>query len=340
MHTSSRLLRLPLAALAASLAGGLASGEAQVLRFPDPAAPGRLVVRMGLGDVRVTGADTTEVTLTAGALAARETTPRDDGLRRLDGGDDYAVTQEGDTITVTHGGVFGRGHGDPSAEIALVVPRATRVIIERTGPGDTALASLGGDVEVRAAIGDITLEALAGGALVEAINGDVSATFTRLADDRPVSISAVRGDVDVRVPQDARARVRFRTLRGEVLTDFPEDVLATRMERAGDHGTGSGADETARRDAERAREQARVDAERAREQAREARAAAAEAKRQAREGVSAGNVPIPPVPPMPPMPPIPPMAGGKVVTGTLNGGGPELSITTLMGDITFRKAEP
>jgi len=43
--------------------------------------------------------------------------------------------------------------------------------------------------------------------------------------------------------------------------------------------------------------------------------------------------------PVPPMPPMPPMAGGKVVAGQLNGGGVDLTITALMGDITFRKAE-
>ena len=43
--------------------------------------------------------------------------------------------------------------------------------------------------------------------------------------------------------------------------------------------------------------------------------------------------------PMPPMPPLPPMTGGKIVTGTLNGGGPEIRITTMNGDVTLRKMD-
>jgi hypothetical protein len=33
------------------------------------------------------------------------------------------------------------------------------------------------------------------------------------------------------------------------------------------------------------------------------------------------------------------MTGGKVVTGTLNGGGTEIQAATLNGDILFKKAE-
>ena len=47
-----------------------------------------------------------------------------------------------------------------------------------------------------------------------------------------------------------------------------------------------------------------------------------------------------PVAPMAPIAPLPPMTGGKVVTGMLNGGGPEIRIATMNGDVTLRKIEP
>ena len=39
------------------------------------------------------------------------------------------------------------------------------------------------------------------------------------------------------------------------------------------------------------------------------------------------------------MPAIPTMTGGKLVTGTLNGGGPEISVSTMNGDVTLRQLE-
>ena len=34
-----------------------------------------------------------------------------------------------------------------------------------------------------------------------------------------------------------------------------------------------------------------------------------------------------------------PLTGGKLVSGALNGGGPEIIITTMNGDVTLRKAK-
>ena len=34
------------------------------------------------------------------------------------------------------------------------------------------------------------------------------------------------------------------------------------------------------------------------------------------------------------------MTGGKIVTGTLNGGGAEIRIATMNGDVTLRRIEP
>lgn len=49
--------------------------------------------------------------------------------------------------------------------------------------------------------------------------------------------------------------------------------------------------------------------------------------------------PAPTVAPMPPKPAIPTISGGKLVTGTLNGGGPEISVSTMNGDVVLRKLE-
>ena len=53
------------------------------------------------------------------------------------------------------------------------------------------------------------------------------------------------------------------------------------------------------------------------------------------EGMAEGGSYIAPIPPIPPIPPI---SGGKIVSGTLNGGGPDIQIATMNGDITLRKA--
>lgn len=88
----------------------------------------------------------------------------------------------------------------------------------------------------------------------------------------------------------------------------------------------------ARRDADRQRSQA----DRERRNAPEAPAAPAAPALPA--GVASAAKPAAvPRPPMVPKVAIPTIGGGKLVTGTLNGGGPEISVATMNGDVTLRK---
>lgn len=330
-------------AIALLITAGAASwaraGE-QVLKFADPSSPGKIVIQMGLGDVQVTGADVTEVTLTSSEESSVDSEPRDDGLRRLNAGNSYGVTHEGNTITIRASGIFGAhrhfGSGAPN-DIMVQVPRGTGVKVERMGPGDIMLENLAGDVEIRAMSGDVSLVGLSGGAVIETMNGDVEATFARVADAKPISISTANGDVELRVPADSKATVRFRTLRGDMLTDFGADQLKTLTEDVVGVEGGSALSEQAQ--AEIDRELAREEARRAKEEARQAREEAKRASAASSAGTVAPVPPIPPIPPMPHFPSVPVLSGGEVIAGDLNGGGTGITVTTLSGDIVFRKAK-
>ncbi len=71
-----------------------------------------------------------------------------------------------------------------------------------------------------------------------------------------------------------------------------------------------------------------------REAAEEAAMAAHAAADAIRQGLAEAHVEISGV-----IPPLPPMTGGKVVTGTLNGGGTQIQAATLSGDIILKKDE-
>lgn len=105
--------------------------------------------------------------------------------------------------------------------------------------------------------------------------------------------------------------------------------------------------EDARREMDRARREAdrtRVEVERERNTVttrieREKAPSAPEAPRAPTTPRTARTAPVPPVPPTPPSLPVSTISGGKLVTGTLNGGGPEISVSTMNGDVTLRKRD-
>jgi hypothetical protein len=327
------------------------------LKFSDPAKPGTVRLKLMWGDVTINAADTQEVTVVSNIKPRHAAEKRPDGLRRLDSEVTYSAAEKDNVITLT----FGSDQPGPtpaSSSVTLTVPRQTSVIVSNSFGGRITVKDTAGDVEVHNMNGEITLDQISGGALVETMNGEVHATFAKVPADKPLSFSSMNGEIEVRIPGDTKANVRLRTQNGAIYTDFDEKALVTKTEAAprrrhsfsavsittNRRSTGKAGDEEWKGDVHDAvREAVRTGMEAAREAmaaAREAAEAAREGAAEAREADQEGAVdqPIPPIPPMPVV--LPSVSGGKVVSGTLNGGGPEIQITTMNGTITLRKMQP
>lgn len=322
-----------------------------VLKFSDPAKPGRIRLHAMWGDITVSGADTPEVTIVSNIKNKSAPEKRPDGLRRLDSEISYSAAEKDNVITVELGGE-GPFPTDGDASIAITAPRSTSVVIENSLGGDVTVKDLAGDAEIRCLNGEVHLKQISGSALVETMNGEIQATFAKVPEGKPLSFTSMNGEISVSVPADTKANVRLRTQNGGVYTDFDEKALVTKTEAVhgristhvrigGPHSSGKSKAEATSdsdwhaevRDAVREAARAGVEA------AHEAAEAAREAVNAAREGIAeAHGAPIPPLPPMPHV--MPSLSGGKVVSGTLNGGGPEIQIATMNGSITLRKTQP
>jgi hypothetical protein len=319
------------------------------LKFSDHTKPGKLRLRVMWGDITVTGADTQAVTIVSNIKNKQQASAKNSaGLRRLDSETTYTATEKDNVITIELGG----DSPDPSsgATLAITTPRNTSVVVENTFGGRVDVKNIEGDADIRSLNGEVTLDQIAGSALVETMNGEIHATFIKVAEGKPLSFTSMNGEVDVRIPADTKANVRLRTQNGAVLTDFDEKALITKTEAA--HGRIVKHVRISHRSADKSddsdwhddiRDAVREATEAVGEAAREAGDVAREAADAAREGVAEARgmpspAPLPPIPPIPPFPPVlPSISGGKVVSGTLNGGGPEIQIATMNGTITLRK---
>lgn len=317
------------------LSAARAEESTTAIKFSDPARPGTLKISLARGDLRIKGDDTTEVTVKSEVRAQKQV--RKDGLRVISESSSYALTEKDNVVTLD--ARSGGWTGAPS-NFRLTVPRATNIMVESSFGGDIACAGVGGDLEVKSINGEIRLDDVAGAVVVTTTNGGIHANVRELREGKPLSFTSYNGEVVLRVPAEAKANVRLRTQNGSVLTDFDEKALVTKTEtspRASSHRTvktlvspGSHPEiQQAVRDAVRASVEA----------AREIAVAAKEAAEAAKAGAAEARGEMSPMPPLPPMPPIPPMTGGQLVTGTLNGGGPEISVATMNGDVTLRQLE-
>ena len=315
------------------------------VKFSDPAKPGTLKVVVAHGDIRITGADTAEVTVKSEAKPVTQK-PRKDGLRVLTASSSYALTEIDNVVTLdalSQGWGSSGGWGG-AANFRITVPRATNIIVASSFGGDITCAGVGGDLEINSLNGEIRLEDVAGGAIISTMNGEIQASVREVHEGKSLSFASTNGEIVVRVPPDAKANVRLRTQNGSVLTDFDEKALVTKTEnaprsssrRAPKASTGNSTGIITPEVHDAIREAARAGAVAMREAAQAVREAAQAARDGAKEVTPDSPAPMPPIPPVPPLPP---MTGGKLVTGTLNGGGPEISVATMNGDVTFRQLE-
>lgn len=315
--------------------------------FSDLSKPGTLKVRVWHGEVTIRGADVKEITVKSDSAPASPT-PRKDGMRVLSASSGFVLSEKDNVATLEYGS---DGWTGGSADFEITVPRSTSIIVANSARGDFECSGISGDIDVKSMSGDVKLDEISGGALVETMNGDINVTVKALADAKPLSFTSMRGEITIRVPDSSKANIRFRTHRGVILTNFDEKALVTKtvVSHDGPHGLpkpavpakpaapadavspvkGSASSDDSDGDwhAE-VRDSIRMAAEEAAVAAREAADAIHEGLSDFHAEYESGQIP-----------PLPPMTGGKVVSGTLNGGGVGIQAATLSGDITLKKVE-
>jgi urease beta subunit len=321
------------------------------IRFSDPAKPGRLKIYVAQGDLTVRGdASSDAIAVQSKLNNPSKKTKYNDGLRVLsDTASSFLLFEKNNVAEFSNGkDSWPTGEG---ANFEITVPANTALEIQNGWNGSVKVERVTGDVEIKGLNCEVKLTDLGGGAIVETMNGEITASFAALPDKKPVSFSSMNGEVKLRVPADAKANVRFRTHNGAILTDFADDVLKTKAEDLGRTDWGTIAGQHIAMAAQIGSQVGREVTQMAREVAAEAQSAVREARAETRDRAaekaenSTGEAapapkPAPRVPHAlhPPLPPsIPAIAGGKVVSGTLNGGGIEIQVTTMNGDITLRK---
>jgi gas vesicle protein len=340
--------------------------------FSDPDEPGRFLARLMNAEVHIRGGDVDEVTVHTEAPRNAGEKPREDGMRVLSSGASFSLSEEDNVMVLDYSP---SGGWADHAEFLITVPHDTHLDIEVNIGGEILITDLTGDVFVKNLNGEISLQNHRGGAIIESMNGEIMAELAELDPEHPLSFTSMNGEIALHLPEDAEANVRFRTQNGTILTNFSDEVLVTTT-TSGRTFAPEAHEEIAEFAAEmaeeaievameiaeevreavmEAREEMEMELQEAREEMaeaerdiREAKAEMKQAEREMREAqrvaelelrearrVAAQAAPRAPRAPRPPS--IPSMAGGKVVSGTLNGGGVDLQVASMNGDIMIKK---
>lgn len=183
----------------------------------------KVVFEMDKSKVSIEGYDGDELLITA--VGVKEPPKRAEGLKPLyntavdNSGIGLAVTQENNVMRVMKASRH-------DARYTVKVPRKTAIMYEEINwnGGNLSLANIEGDVEVKLNNSSMKLTNVSGPVTANTTNGNIVVTFTDLNQQKPSSIRAINGHIDVALPANAKANVKLSTHNGEVYTDFDVDI--------------------------------------------------------------------------------------------------------------------
>src|SRR5258708_15579933 len=192
------------------------------LPFSDPSRPKSLIVDIPTGSVKITGYDGNDAVIeySGHGLGPRNRAHREDmppGMHRLDQpANTLDATQENNVVRVK-GGFWGRRN------IEIKVPKQTTLDL-KTMNGSITVEGISGEMTIDAMNGHINVQDASGPVVAHSMNGRIVASVTQVSAAKASSFSSMNGNIEVTLPADLKARLKMKTDRGEIYTDFDVKV--------------------------------------------------------------------------------------------------------------------
>jgi DUF4097 and DUF4098 domain-containing protein YvlB len=165
------------------------------------------------GNVTVRGYDGSEVVIESSGGQSRRQGQAPPGMRRIPTSGGVEAVEENNTIRISTDGPMSH------VNLNVQVPRATSVQVRGLNSA-VIVEGVEGEVEAHSTNGKVSVTNVVGPVVAHSLNGGIVATITRLTEPKPMSFSTLNGNIDVTLPADIRARMKFKSDNGEVFTDF------------------------------------------------------------------------------------------------------------------------
>jgi Putative adhesin len=198
------------------------SPQRTTLPFSDPSRPKSLIVDIPDGSVKITGYDGSDAVIEysgRGEGLRRNTREGDTppGMHRLDPpASTLDATQENNVVRVK-GNFWGRRN------IEIKVPKQTTLDL-KTMNGSISVEGISGEMTIDAMNGHISVQDASGPVVAHSMNGRIVASVTQVSAAKASSFSSMNGSIEVTLPADLKARLKMKTDRGEIYTDFDVKV--------------------------------------------------------------------------------------------------------------------
>jgi len=192
--------------------------------FSNPSKPGLVEAGVHNGGITVKGYDGKEVIVEAkvreGRVQEEKSKKEVKGLRliRVPGGTGLEIEEEDNVMEVNVSSF------KQTIDLFIQVPYNTSLELSSHNNGDIVVENVNGEIEASNHNGKLTLTGISGSVVANTFNGSVTATFAKVDPGKPMSFSTWNGDVDITFPANIKARVKMKSERGDIYSDFDMQI--------------------------------------------------------------------------------------------------------------------
>ncbi len=127
-----------------------------------------------------------------------------------------SVEEEGNHVVIKNNTYSSR----KSLLIRVKVPFKTSVKLSLMNGGTILVNGLVGDHVVKHHNGSIKMTNISGSVVANTMNGEVTVAFNKISLNKPMAFSSFNGDVDVTLPGNSKFKLKLKTNRGEIYSDY------------------------------------------------------------------------------------------------------------------------
>jgi|GEM_PF-189928 len=190
-------------------------------------AEGRVTLHNVSGTVKITGWDRNEVRVDAVKRAERRERLAEAEIKVESTADSIRIWTKYPDDSDTSSSKKDRSNDWASVDYNVTVPRAARLDSIALVSGALEITGISGDVRASTVSGQLKARGLVGEARLSSVSGTLDATFDRLTETKPITLSSVNGAILLTLPSDAQAQLRANTLSGPITSDFGLDAQQT-----------------------------------------------------------------------------------------------------------------
>jgi hypothetical protein len=125
--------------------------------------------------------------------------------------------------------------GNRAVDLIIQVPFSTSLQLScRDDERGVTVERVNGEIEVDTSDGPIVLTGVSGPVVADSSDGEIKVVFGKITPGKPMSLSAMDGDIDITLPLDAKASLKLKTDEGQIFTDFDVQLTPSQQKKEED----------------------------------------------------------------------------------------------------------